>query len=323
VAKESIRNIKLGILVVSGIILLITALYMIGNKRNLFGSTFRINAIFYNINGLMEGHNVRFSGINVGTVENVEITSDTSVLVSMVIENKVQKYIKKNAIASIGSDGLMGNKLVNIVSLPEYSEIVSEGDVIQGLRLIEMDEAMRTLNTTNENLKGITINLNSIFEKINRDNSLWHVLMDTVLAEDVKTSIRFATNQTALITADIRNITRDIKDGKGSLGSILADTLLAEKISSTIMKIENFSDTATIAAASISGILAGIQQGKGSIGVLINDTSLIYHLSESLINIEKGTELLNEDLEALKQSWPFKKYFQEKKKTKKLSHRNP
>ena len=93
-----------------------------GSKQNLFGSTFSISANFYNVNGLMQGNNVRYAGIDVGTVESITIINDTSVKVVMVIEKKIQPYIKKNALASIGTDGLMGNKLVNINSIKDHGK---------------------------------------------------------------------------------------------------------------------------------------------------------------------------------------------------------
>src|SRR3989337_310265 len=110
-SKEFSRNIRLGIFVLAGTAFLIMLLYFIGSKQNLFGSTFRISAQFYSVNGLMPGNNVRFAGIDVGTVERVEIISDSTVSVTMLIEEKVRHYIKKNAVAIVGTDGLMGNKL--------------------------------------------------------------------------------------------------------------------------------------------------------------------------------------------------------------------
>ena len=96
-ATDTLKNIRLGVFVLAGMVFLITALYVIGNKKNLFGKTLRISAEFYNVNGLMVGNNVRFSGIDVGTVESVEIITDSSVRVVMIIEESIREYIKKNA----------------------------------------------------------------------------------------------------------------------------------------------------------------------------------------------------------------------------------
>src|ERR1700741_1104116 len=112
--KDLTRNIRLGFFVMAGLLLLISSLYMIGSKRNLFNSTIKVNVTFHNVNGLIEGNNVRFNGIDVGTVSKIQIESDTVLHVELVIDKNVSKFISSTSIASIGTDGLMGNKLVNI-----------------------------------------------------------------------------------------------------------------------------------------------------------------------------------------------------------------
>lgn len=317
--NEVSRNIRLGMFVIAGTILLIASLYLIGNKQNLFGSTFRISAKFYNVSGLMAGNNVRFSGIDVGTVEKVEIINDSSVNVVMVIEKDIQPFIKKNAIASVGTDGLMGNKLVNINSVKNDSESVSEGDILQTLRPIEQDEMVRTLNETNENMKAITSNLRTITDRINSKNTLWSLLMDTVVADNVKASvvnIKIASNSTALLTGNLKNISDDIKNGKGSLGALITDTTLSGKIKQIIVKLEKVSDTAAYITGDFSKISKRLEQGQGSAGVLLKDTTFVHNLNTSINNFNKGTLILNEDLEALRHSWPFRKYFRKKEKGK-------
>ncbi len=317
-ATVNFRNMRLGAFIIIGTALLVTALYLIGNKQNLFGSTVRISAQFHNVNGLMRGNNVRFGGIDVGTVESVEIISDTSVNVVMVIEKNIQQFIKKNAIASVGTDGLMGNKLVNINSSVEDSPTVEEGDVLKSLKPIEMDEMVRTLNVTNENIKVISGNLRTITDKINSKNSLWSVLMDTVVAENVKSSlvnIRLMSNHAVSITGDLKGITYGMKNGKGSIGALITDTTLTSRINQTIVKLEMFSDTAAIISGDISGLVKDLKQGKGSMGVLLNDTTLVHNLNTSIKSIESAAGNFDQNMEALKYSWPFKKYYNKQKKT--------
>lgn len=317
-AAENFRNIRLGAFIIIGTILLVTALYLIGNKQNLFGSTFRLSAQFHDVNGLMKGNNVRFGGIDVGTVESVEIITDTSVNVVMVIEDDVQQFIKKNALASVGTDGLMGNKLVNLISSKEDAEMVEDGDVLKTLKPLEMDEMMRTLNVTNENIKVISGNLRTITDKINSKNSLWSVLMDTVVAENVKSSlvnIRLMSNHAVSITGNLKGITDGIKNGKGTIGALITDTTLSSRINQTIVKLEMFSDTAAIISGDISGLIKDLKQGKGSMGVLLNDTTLVHNLNTSIKSIESAAGNFDQNMEALKYSWPFKKYYKKQKKT--------
>lgn len=319
-AAQDSKNIRLGIFVIIGTALLIGALYIIGSKQNLFGSTFKISASFNNVNGLMKGNNVRFAGINIGTVESVEISTDSSVNVVMIIENNAQEHIKKNSLASIGTDGLMGNKLVNINSVNGPSASIEENDVLHSLKPVEMDQMVRTLDVTNENIKVISSNLRNITDKINSKNSLWSLLMDTVVADNVKSSIvniKLMSNQGLYITGDLKSITEGIKKGKGSLGALITDTLISTKIRQTVVKLEMLSDTAAILTGDIAHIAKKLKGGQGTIGVLLNDTTLIHNLNTSVKSINKGAITFNEDMEALKHSWPFKKYFKKQSKIKK------
>lgn len=317
--KEISNNIRLGVFVLAGTVFLIAVLYLIGNNHNLFGNTFRVSAEFYNVNGLMPGNNVRFSGIDVGTVESVEIVSDSSVMVTMIIEQDIRKYIRKNAIASIGTDGLMGNKLVNINSADEQSDPIEPGDVLATVRPIEQDEMIRTLNSTNENMQVITSNLRTITDRINSKNSLWSLLMDTVVAENVKASIvniRIASDKTAILTGDLNSIAQGIRNGEGTLGALITDTTLAGNLKQVIVKFENINDTVAIISGDISEIINGIKNGKGSLGVLLNDTSFVNNLNQGIGNINEGSLLLNEDLKAVRESWPFRRYFRKQGKLK-------
>ena len=318
-AKETSKNIRLGIFVLAGTAFLIVALYFIGNKQNLFGSTFKISAQFNNVNGLMIGNNVRFSGIDVGTVESVEIINDSMVNVVMIIEKDVQKFIRKNAVASVGTDGLMGNKLVNINSVKDHSPEIEEGDVLQTLKPIESDEMIRTLNVTNQNIKVITDNLRTITDRINSKNSLWALLMDTVVAENVKASIvniKIASNQTAIVTGNLKFLSESIKNGKGSIGALITDTSLSSRVNQVVVKLEKFSDTAAVISGDISSIVEKLKKGEGSIGVLLSDTTFVHNLNKSMENLKDGSKGFDENMEALKHSWPLKKYFRKQEKAK-------
>src|SRR5688572_17323153 len=110
--KTTGNKLRLGIFVSASLILFILAIYYVGERQQLFSGTFHISGVFKDISGLQVGNNVRFSGINVGIVKEIEQITDSTVRVDMQIENGTQKFIKTNAKAIIGSDGLMGSKLI-------------------------------------------------------------------------------------------------------------------------------------------------------------------------------------------------------------------
>lgn len=315
---EISKNIKVGVLVLFGTALLIIALYLIGDRQNFFGATFELQAKFKNINGLMPGNNVRFTGIDVGTVKKVEIINDSTVNVVMVIEDKVQVFIKKNATANVGTDGLMGNKLINITSSDEKSPSVKDGDVIRSTNPIGTDAMMRTLDISNQNIKDITEDIKEIANRLTKPNTLWSILMDTTVAENVKQAIlhiNVTGEKAAIIAGDLNNIIKDVKSGKGAAGKILTDSLFSKKLNQTMANIQSISDSVAVISSDFKSVSKKINQGNGAIGALLNDTAIVNNLNKSLINLKDGTGGFNENMEALKYSWPFKKYFRKQKKS--------
>lgn len=312
------RNVRLGIFVLAGLAFLITVLYMVGEKRSLFGSTIKISAQFYNVNGLMAGNNVRFSGVNVGTVESVEIISDSSVNAIIVIDEEVAKYIKKSAIAAVGTDGLMGNKLININAVVGgETATIEDGDVLKTKRPFETDESLRTLNTTNDNIRHITDDLKKITNKINSQNTIWSLLMDTVVADNVKEAIVNikATGQNAAgAAADLQKILADVKKGKGTVGSLLKDTTMAESLKNTLARLNNVADTASIVMGNLDKISKKMNEGDGTVGMLVSDTGFAKDLKTTIKTINSAAEGLDENMEALKHNILLRKYFKNKAK---------
>jgi phospholipid/cholesterol/gamma-HCH transport system substrate-binding protein len=112
--NEMSQNIRLGLFVLVGMVLLIVGLYFIGSNRNMFSKTFTLYATFKDVNGLREGNNVRYAGIDIGTIDAIDIVNDTTIRVTMLLKQDLQKVIRKNSLTNIGTDGLMGDKLMNI-----------------------------------------------------------------------------------------------------------------------------------------------------------------------------------------------------------------
>ncbi|MCE2895709.1 MAG: MlaD family protein [Flammeovirgaceae bacterium] len=311
-------NVQLGIFVMIGLAFLLVTLYLIGSNQNLFDQTFEVKATFYNVNGLMKGNNVRFSGIDVGTIKKVEIISDTTVKVTMVIKNSLHPFIKKSSIATVGTDGLMGNKLVNISNVAGgSSDIVEEGDMLTSIKPVETDEMLRTLDLTNQNLYLITTDLKRITQKLKSSNSLWSLLMDTSVAQNVKQSIsniRATTNNTAAFSRDLNVLIQDIKNGKGVAGVLLYDTVSTVKLQKSIQQLQQATTKAVELTSDIRVVTEQLKKGQGATGVLINDTAFAQDLKKSMKNIEFGTDRFNQNMEALKHNFFFRGYFKKQDK---------
>jgi len=315
--KEISRNIRLGFFVVVGLILLISSLYLIGSKRDLFSSTIKVNVTFHNVNGLMEGNNVRFSGIDVGTVSKIEIASDTILHVELVIDKSVARFISSSSLASIGTDGLMGNKLVNISPGNGIGKSLEEGTTLSSLKPIDTDEALRTLNKTNDNLQFITNDVKIITQRFSSKNTLWSILLDSNVAKNLKqsiTNINATTKSAADLAKNLNSTMMEVKNGKGTFGTLLTDTLMAANMNQAVTNFNQSSKNAVTITNDLNTIVGNIKKGEGSVGSLLKDTTTSHNLNSAIISLDKGATGFNENMEALKHNFFFRKYFRNKEK---------
>lgn len=332
-AKETTNTFKLGLFVIFSTVLFVAAVYYMGNQQNLFGTNFLLKVDFSNVNGLQAGNNVRFNGIDVGTIRDIEIVSDATLRVNMLIREDVQQFIRKDAIASIGSDGLVGNMLVNISPGTGSFPMVEDGDIVQSFTRMEANDIMNTLGKTNENIALISHNLLEITEKIKAGNgTLAMLLRDESLATDLKATVsqlRSTTESLAHSSQTLNGLTRDIANGQGLLGQLATDTLLFQEVGQTIQSLDSMLNAGlggVFAELEASGkqinqvskrlddITAGLQNGEGPAGTLLTDEAAAEDLKQMLENLNQGTARFSENMEALKQNFLFRGYFRRQAK---------
>lgn len=184
------NKVKVGIFVTVSLALFTVAIYLIGQRQQLFSDAFHISAVFKDIGGLQGGNNVRFSGINVGIVEDIEQITDSTVRINMRIGKATQKFIKKNARATIGSDGLMGNKIVVISPGTADNRVVADNDQLNAFQAVSMDEIMAKIKVTADNAAVITGGLASIVGNISEGRgTIGKLFMDTVFAKNIDNSL--------------------------------------------------------------------------------------------------------------------------------------
>ena len=188
--KESGFTWKLGMFVIIGLVLFIGTIYFVGKQKNLFGNTFHLKAQFKTVSGLKEGNNVRFSGINIGTVSTIEIMNDSTVMVRLVLKDDVQKFIKTDCKVTIGSEGIIGDRVSNITQGNGESPTVKDGHFLQSIEPIETDQIISNLKVTVENAEVVSGELAEIMYNINRGKgTLGRLIHDTTIAENIDQTI--------------------------------------------------------------------------------------------------------------------------------------
>jgi len=318
--KTATQKIRLGLFVIIGLSLFVLTIYFIGSKQQMFGKTETLTAVFNNVAGLQLGNNVRYSGINVGTVRGIEIVNDSTINVEMQIDETILPHIKKNAVATIGSDGLVGSVIINIIPGKGEALPVQPGDVIKSNNRIRTDDMLSTLNVTNENAAQLTADLLKITNDINKGKGTIGVLLrDSAMANDLKTTIHNLKITSEKTSQTMDNLNRQIAglDHKDNVIGVLKDTVVGNKIRHIVTNLDSSSQEITKVVANLNATISNAKDGKGAINYLSNNPKLVKQIDSTMTNINQASQKLNENLEALKSNFLFRAYFKKQAKAKK------
>ncbi|MBH8569196.1 MCE family protein [Microvirga sp. STS02] len=305
---------RLGLFVLVGLGCLVAVLFMLGRKQNLFGNSLEVQADFRNVSGLLTGNNVRLGGISVGTVKAIRILNDSTVRVGLSLDREVQPYVKKNTIASIGTDGLVGNTIINLKAAPAPSPAIESGDVLRTTTPLALDAMLGTLNVSNKNLVGITKDLREITHKLNGSDALWKLLNDQQLAVEMHRSLQNLAAATAQLqgsATDMQQLTHGLRQGRGPAGYLLTDTAFAGRMRHATRQLASTSDTL---AHTLAGLKHQMQTPNGPLNTLLADTATARNLRQSLRNVELGTAGFSQNMEALKHNFLLRGYFRKQAK---------
>lgn len=188
--QKAQQKIKVGIFATVTLVLLLVGIFLIGRNKSLFQNTFVLYGTFKNVGGLQVGNNVRFVGIDVGTVESIEILSDTTARVALRIKEKVKPFIKKGAVAGISTDGLMGDKLITISAGRDNATPVEDRDTIHAINPMDYDKVLDRLSGVAENAEVITEQLAGIATQINHGKgSIGRLLYSDSLATSLEGTV--------------------------------------------------------------------------------------------------------------------------------------
>lgn len=325
-AKSS-NKLSVGIFVVVGTILLVTALYFVGKQQHLFSKSITLYSVFADVSGLQLGNNVRYSGVNVGTVSKIEMTAEGKITVEMSIDEHAAQFIKKDAVASISSDGLVGSMVVNLVPGAEKaSKVVKSGDQITVKSKITVDEILETFSKTNESAILIASDLAKITHKVvDGQGALGAILSDELLENDLRRSIA-ALKRTAdgsnQAMAQVNAIISKINYDESAAAVLLSDPKTRTQIQNVFANLEKSSNDINKVSRTLDQYVTEIKTSKGSLNYIAKDEGLAKNIDSTVINVKESTDKLNQNMEALKHNFLFRGYFRklEKKKQKDLEN---
>ena len=317
--KTTSQKIRLGLFVIIGLLVFILAVYFIGDKQKMFGKTNHLETIFDNVNGLQIGNNVRYSGINVGTVRGIEMINDSTIKVDMLIDKAIFFHIRKNAIATIGSDGLVGNMIINIIPGKGMEASVKPGDAIQSKSRIRTDDMLNTLGLTNKNAALLTADLLKITKDVTQGKGTVGLLIrDSILANDLKETMHYLKITGKGTSESVSKLNKLIAslDNKDNVIGVLKDTAVAKNIKTIVRNLDESSTKIDNVINNLNSTIVNIKEGKGAINYLSNDPNLVRKIDSTMKNINEASFRLNENMEALKHNFLFRGYFKKQEKAK-------
>jgi phospholipid/cholesterol/gamma-HCH transport system substrate-binding protein len=170
------RAARLGAFIVVTLAILVAGVFIIGSKQYLFSSTYQLKAQFDNVEGLDAGADVRVGGVHSGTVSSIVLPHKPGEKVTVVMDlgKSTHEIIKQDSVATIETEGLLGNQYLAVSFGSSGQADVRNGDTIASEPPLEMSDLLKKTSgildssqQAMQNATRATANIDSISAKIN------------------------------------------------------------------------------------------------------------------------------------------------------------
>jgi phospholipid/cholesterol/gamma-HCH transport system substrate-binding protein len=298
------KTALVGAFVIGGLLLFAVGLFMIGDRRMLFGATFPIYAEFASIAGLDNGALVRVAGMQAGEVEAIQVPNAPSgrFRVRMRLREDLRQLVRLDSIASIQNDGLVGNKFVQIEPGTDASPAIPDQGTIQSREPFDIADLMQqmsdTIDTVNKTIVDVQVQLNDALMAISSTAATAQTVMN-----DVGRDARRIMASTNSVADDVQAIVAGVRSGKGTVGQLLNDDALYQRAKQIAAEAERAMANVRQATEEAKSALAELRGKDGPVSGLTAD------LHQTLSAARDAMADLAENTEALKRSFFFRGYF--------------
>jgi phospholipid/cholesterol/gamma-HCH transport system substrate-binding protein len=315
--KELKQNIRLGAFVVGGIALFLVVVFYLGKENNVFSKTFTVSAVFRNVEGLNEGDNVWLSGVKIGTVKNVQIVSDGKVIVSLMLKDKQNQFIKKDATASVGSDGFVGSKIV-VIRPGKSQDVINDNDTINALSPTDTQELLNIAKDVGMTTRSITDDLKLISARLNNGEGIFgELLKDGPMTQEFRqtmSALKKTSENASQVTERAQLLLEEVNHGDGLITKLITDSTYAKTFQTTLANIGEVGKNSKKMSEDLQEIIAKMNSGDNALSVLLADSAFANKLRGTLDNAKSASIKLDENMTALQHNFLLKGYFKKQKK---------
>lgn len=319
------RSVVVGIFVLLGIVIFLAGVFVLGGQQKRFTRSIRLMTVFKDVGGLKVGNNVWFSGVKIGTVKRISFVANAQVEVDLSIEQSSQEYIRKDASASISSDGLIGNKIVVITGGTTSHPNVEDNDQLKTAEALSSDQILATLQENNNNLLRVTNDFKELVGNLRRGKgTVGAVLTDSMVAENFKKAMRNlerASDNTVKMTGSVSQFAAKLNRPGTLANELVTDTTVFRRLSRSATQLENVASSANKTIGTLDKTTTNLNRASeklnntnSPLGVLLTDQETATNLRTTLRNLSQGTAVLNEDLKAAQSNFLLRGFFKKQAK---------
>ncbi|HEV8283249.1 MAG TPA: MlaD family protein [Chitinophagaceae bacterium] len=317
-AVQSKRAIIVGIFIFLGIVIFTAGVLVLGGQRKTFEKTITLNAVFNDVGGLQKGNNIWFSGVKIGTVKKLKIVSQSRVEVEMRMEQKSEDFIYKDARAKIGSDGLIGNRIIIIYGGTPGRPTVESGDTLQTDVPFNSAAMMNTLQESNKNLSAITTDFKVVSKRLAEgEGTVGKLLTDDDMARQLAATaatLQMASTNIQLLTSNLADYTSKMQKAGSLTNDLINDTILFARLKTASLQIQEASTNARELTKNLEDVSYRLRDSSNLAGVVFQDKETADNLRATVENLRAGTKKFDEDMEALQHNFLFRGFFRKRAK---------
>ncbi|MEO5684527.1 MAG: MlaD family protein [Chitinophagaceae bacterium] len=312
------RSVIVGVFITLGIILFLVGVFTLGGQQKTFVKSINLIAVFDDVSGLQQGNNVWFSGVKIGTVKKISFYGNSQVKVLMHIDRKAEEFIRKDARAKIGSDGLIGNKIIVIYGGTQTVAAIDNNDTLDVQHAISTDDMMATLQKNNQNLIEITTDFKLVSKRLaDGQGTLGALLTDQTLFKSLQSTVanlQTAARNSEKLTSGVAAYTSQLQSPGSLANGLVHDTLIMSTLQSAVSELNKAAGSANAFTGQLKTAGEQLNNRNNTLGLLLYDEKTASKLRNTMDNLNTGSVKLNDDLEAVQHNFLLRGFFRKKAK---------
>ncbi|MBE9585248.1 MCE family protein [Mucilaginibacter sp. JRF] len=317
-ASERKNAIIVGIFIALGTIIFVVGVLTLGSSSKTFVKSIHIRSTFTDVAGLKKGSNIWFSGVKIGTVKEIAFSNNSQVEVVMSLDEGVQPYIHRNTQAKIGSDGLIGNKIIVLDGGSPQAPVIEDGDRIQSEKMLSTDEMMGTLQENNRNLLSITKDFKQLSSQILQGKgTVGALLADSTMAVQLRKAmqnLQATTESASRMAVQLDNFSQKMNTKGGFADKLLTDTATFGQIKQSVAQLQQTAANASMLTDNLNKASSKLNTTDNALGILLNDRKTAVKMQNTLDQLEESSVKLNDDLEAVQHNFLLRGFFKKRER---------